>query len=137
MSETGELKGLRGWLILVGIGVVFSPLRLLMTYVPLYTGILNDGTWEVLTSPGSSAYNPFWGPLLVGEMAYNGVMVVLSIVLIYLFFSKHYLFPKVYIALVAVSLVFIPLDAWLVTRILPGEPMFDPQTTKEPLNNAA
>ena len=30
-----------------------------------------------------------------------------------------------------VSLVFIPFDAWLVTFILPDEPIFDPETKKE------
>ena len=29
------------------------------------------------------------------------------------------------------SLVFIPADAWLVSIVLPQEPMFDPDTTKE------
>lgn len=58
-------------------------------------------------------------------------MVVASICLIYLFFLKHYLFPKLYIGIVAASLIFIPLDAWIVTRVFPGTPMFDPDTTKE------
>jgi hypothetical protein len=30
MSNDDELKGLGGWLILVGIGVVFAPIRLLV-----------------------------------------------------------------------------------------------------------
>ena len=58
-------------------------------------------------------------------------MVLASVYLIYLYFSKHYLFPKVYIAIVAISLVFIPLDALLATFVLPDEPMFDPDTTKD------
>ena len=72
-----------------------------------------------------------WGPMLIGEIVFNAIMVIACIYLIYLYFSKHYLFPKVFIALMVVSLVFIPLDAWLVTFILPDEPMFDPDTTKE------
>lgn len=131
MSNGKELKGLGGWLILVGIGVVIAPIRLLATYIPIYKPIFEDGTWEALTTVGSEAYDPLWAPLLVGEIAYNSIMVAASLYLIYLFFSKHYLFPKVYIALVAVSLVFIPLDAWLVTKVLPNVPMFDPETTKE------
>ena len=131
MSNDNELKGLSGWLILVGIGVVIAPIRLLVTYIPIYTPIFEDGTWEAVTSVDSESYNPLWGPLLIGEIAYNSIMVAASLYLIYLFFSKHYLFPKLYIAIVAVSLVFIPLDAWLVTKALPTEPMFDPETTKE------
>ena len=131
MSNDNELKGLSGWLILVGIGVVIAPIRLLVTYIPIYTPIFEDGTWEAVTSVDSELYNPLWGPLLIGEIAYNSIMVAASLYLIYLFFSKHYLFPKLYIAIVAVSLVFIPLDAWLVTKALPTEPMFDPETTME------
>lgn len=131
MSNDNELKGLGGWLILVGIGVVISPIRLLVTFIPSYKPIFEDGTWEALTTVSSEVYDPLWGPLLIGEIAYNSIMVAASAYLIYLFFSKHYLFPKIYIAIVTVSLVFIPLDAWLVTKVLPTEPMFDPETTKE------
>jgi hypothetical protein len=131
MNNNDKLKGLGGWLILVGIGVLIAPIRLIATFVPIYTPIFEDGTWEALTVVGSETYNPMWGPLLIGEMTYNSIMAAASIYLIYLFFSKHYLFPKAYIAILLVSLVFIPLDAWLVTKILPNESMFDPETSKE------
>ena len=129
--ENNELKGLSGWLILVGIGVIFSPIRLLFTSIPIYKQIFEDGTWEALTTVGSEVYNSLWAPLFLGEITYNSIMVAASIYLIYLFFSKHYLFPKLYIAIVALSIVFFPLDAWLATKVLPSEPMFDPETTKE------
>ena len=57
--------------------------------------------------------------------------MAVSIYLIYLFFSKHYLFPKFYIGIVAVSLIFIPLDAWLVSFVVPNEPMSDAETMLE------
>ena len=131
MNENNELKGLSGWLVLVGIGVVFSPIKLLFTYVPLYKPIFEDGTWEALTTVGSEVYNSLWAPLLIGEITFNSLIFAASICLIYLFFSKHYLFPKLYIGIVAFSIVFILLDAWIVTKVLPSEPMFDPETTKE------
>lgn len=126
-----ELKGLGGWLILVGIGTVIAPVRILAWAIPTYKPIFEDGTWELLTTVDSPIYHVMWGPMLIGEIAFNAIMVVACIYLIYLYFSKHYLFPKVFIALMVVSLVFIPLDAWLVTFVLPDEPMFDPDTTKE------
>lgn len=131
MTDNNELKGLGGWLVLVGIGVVISPIGLLATVVPTYKPIFEDGTWEALTTVGSEAYTPFIGSLLIGEIAFNTIMIAASVYLIYLFFSKHYLFPKLYIGIVAASLIFIPLDAWIVTKVFPGEPMFDPETTKE------
>ena len=131
MTDSNELKGLGGWLVLVGIGVVISPVRLLATLVPIYQPIFEDGTWEALTTVGSEVYTPYFGSLLIGEIAFNTIIVAASVYLIYLFFSKHYLFPKLYVAIVAASLIFIPLDAWVVTKVFPGEPMFDPETTKE------
>lgn len=131
MTDNNELRGLGGWLILVGIGVVISPIRLLAMLVPTYMPIFEDGTWEALTTVGSEAYTPYFGSLLIGEIAFNTIIVAASIYLIYLFFSKHYLFPKIYIGIVAASLIFIPLDAWIVTKVFPGEPMFDPETAKE------
>ena len=76
-------------------------------------------------------FNPVLSSLLMGEMAYNAIMVLASIYLIYLFFTKSYLFPMLYIAIFSVSLVFIPFDAWLVTIALPDVPMFDSETKRE------
>ncbi len=131
MENDNELKGLGGWLILVGIGLVLAPIRILVTVVPVYAPILEEGVWSALTTPGSVAYHPLWEPLLITEIAYNSLMVAASLYLIYLFFSKHYLFPRVYIGISLLALVFIPLDAWLVTKVLPDEPMFNSETTKE------
>jgi hypothetical protein len=129
--EKKDLKGIRGWLILVAIGVVLSPIRMLAVFVPLYQEIFTNGTWEALTTTTSEVYHPMWAPLLIGELGFNALMFAASIYLIYLFFSKHYLFPKVYIILVVISLVFIPLDAWFVSFIMPEKPIFDPETLKE------
>ena len=131
MSDNNKLKGLRGWLILVGIGVVIGPFRLMYGYGPIYYSIFTDGTFQILTDTGSEAYHPLWGPLLIGEALYNSLMVLVYAYLIYLFFSRHYLFPKVYITIVVISLIFIPLDAWLGSFVITDEPMFDPDTTKE------
>ena len=131
-----NLKGLRGWLILVGIGLVFSPIKLIATYYPIFLQILTDGTWEILTTQGSVAYHPLWGPLLTGEIMFNSGMVLFFGYLLYLFFTRHYLFPKVYIIMMTISVAFIPLDAWVTTVILPNEPVFDPATTKELLRAA-
>jgi hypothetical protein len=131
MTDNNELRGLRGWLILVGIGVVLSPFRLALGYVPAYYSIFTDGTFQILTSADSAAYHPLWGPLLVGEVLFNSGMMLISAYLIYLFFSKHYLFPKLYISVVGASLIFIPLDAWLGSFVITDEPMFNHATAKE------
>ena len=131
MSNQDDLKGLGGWLILVGIGVVIGPFRLGYEYGPIYYSIFTDGTFGILTTAGTEAYNSLWAPLLIGEALYNSLMVLASASLIYLYFTKHYLFPKVYIYIIAISIIFIPLDAWLGSFVIIDEPMFDPATSKE------
>ncbi len=131
MSEVKNLQGLRGWLILVGIGVVLGPLRLMFGYAPVYYSLFTDGSFEILTTVGTDVYNPLWGPFLISELIFNLGMLLASVYLAFLFFTKHYLFPKVYIAIVAVSLIFIPLDAWFGSFVLVDEPMLDPDTAKE------
>jgi hypothetical protein len=130
VSNDNELKGLGGWLILVGIGVVIAPIRQLLAFIQIYEPLFEDGIWTTLTSVDSEAYNPLWAPLLIGEIAYNCFMVVVFFYLVYLFFSKHYLFPRVYIAVSFIALFFIPLYAWQVSNLLPSEPMIDSETAK-------
>lgn len=131
MSDKDNLKGLGGWLILVGIGVVIAPFRLAYMYGPIYYSIFTDGTFEILTTPGTEYYHSLWGPFLIGEALINSILVFASVYLVYLYFAKHYLFPKVYIAIIVFSLIFIPLDAWVGSFIITDEPMFTPEIIKE------
>ena len=131
MSQENELQGLGGWLILVGIGVVIRPLILLATTVPVFLPIFLDGTWSALTTPGSELYHPYYFPLLLGEMIFNSIMLLALFYLIYLYFSKHYLFPRFFIAIMLASLIIVPIDSWFFTLIDPSEPVFDSDTTRE------
>lgn len=131
MENENKLKGLGGWLYLVGFGIVFSSLRVLMDLLTIYAPIFSDGSWEALTTVGSEVYIPFFAPLLLVEINFNSALFLFSIYLIYLYFTKHHLFPKFYIGIVVVNAIFILLDAWLGTFLLPNEPMFDPETAQE------
>jgi hypothetical protein len=73
MSEEKNLDGLGGWLIIVGLGIIISPLRVIVQLFPLYSEMISTGSWAALTTPGTEAYNPLWAPILFGEMAINGV----------------------------------------------------------------
>jgi hypothetical protein len=123
--------GLSGWLVLVGIGVVVSPLRLayflLQTYLPMF----RDGTWETVTTPGSASYHPFWGPLLLGEIIVNSAFILMSIYLLYLFFRKSSRFPKTYVVFLIANFSFILADAFAAQVVLPDQPVLDPQTGRE------
>jgi Protein of unknown function (DUF2569) len=61
MAGERTSKGLGGWLILVGLGIIISPLRIISQVFPVYSEIISSGSWTTLTTPGSDAYNPLWG----------------------------------------------------------------------------
>ena len=124
-------SGLGGWLILVGLGVVFSPLRLLAEVPKTFLPIFEDGTYEIITTPGTEAYHPFWSTLIWGEISVNTLIFVASLYLAYLYFSKKSLFPKFYTWIAVGSLALLLLDAVLIKVVLPNEPIFAPDTIKE------
>lgn len=129
--KTNEINGLRGWLILVGIGLVFAPFRLIFTVIQTYAPIFKDGTWDKLTLIESPNYTPYFQSLMIGEMLFNLCMLIASIYLVYLFTSKSKKFPKYFIAILAVSIIAIPLDSFLVTLVFDDMKMFDEETSKD------
>ena len=119
MAETSSqapLGGFGGWLPVVGISIVFGLIGVIAnTYT--YSQIFSDGTWEALTTPGTDVYNPLWAPVIIGQLIFNSALALAYICLICLCFTKHYLFPKVCIASMAVTLVYIPLRGWVGTFV--------------------
>lgn len=136
MVEEKKLEGLGGWLILVGIGIIFSPIRTIIQILPLYTGMFSDGSWEILTTPGSEVYNPLWAPILISEMAINTALILAWGYIAFLFFSKKAIFPKYYIGILIFAFLFIIADAFSIKFLMPNEPVFDPDTIKEAMRTA-
>jgi hypothetical protein len=130
-NEEKNLEGIGGWLILVAIGIVVTPIRLIMLMMTTYPEIFSTGVWEVLTTQGSEAYSPLWAPILIGEILINSGMLLAWLYMAYLFFSKKMVFPKWYVGLAVFSLIFIIADAFAIKLVMPSEPVFDPDTIKE------
>ena len=118
-----ELKGLRGWLVLLGLGVVLTATTSVATAALVFNRIFSNGAWESFITVGSEVYDPLFASFLIWEIIYNSAIIIASLYLISFFFSKHYFFPKFYIAFVAVYLILIPLDIWLITLVLPDDYM--------------
>ncbi len=120
-----------GWLVLVGFGLIVSPIRLIWSLFPMYFEIFTNGSWEVLTTPGTDVYSSLWAPVLLAEIVLNCGLIISWLYAIYLFFQKKKAFPTVYITIAACSLAFIILDALAIAAVLPDEPLFDADTSKE------
>ena len=102
-----------------------------MQTFPQYSEMFSGGTWAVLTSPGSEIYNSLWAPLLLGEIAVNGALVLAWLFMAFLFFSKKSTFPRWYVGMLVFTLSFIVADALAVKHLLSDEPLLDPDMTRE------
>ncbi len=104
-GSTPPPVGLGGWLILVAVGLCLTPIRIaaeiLATVRPL-----NSALWHALTTPGARAYHPLFGPWIVGQLVVSSALLLWALALLYLFFAKKRLFPRLMIAfLIARALV--------------------------------
>lgn len=129
--DEDKLNGLRGWLLLVGFGIVVSPFRMIAQLYPLYTEIISNGSWALLTSPGSEDYNPAYAPLIIGEMIINVTLILCWLYIAFLFFSRRRAFPKWYIGIMAFTLIFMIGDSLYLIAFFPGVSINDPETIKD------
>jgi len=123
-------EGLGGWLILVGIGLIISPIRIAAIEFTIL-GLFFDGTWSAISNSTSEFYNPMLAAIIPLEFVLNLAFVFGFIFLIYLFFTKSDIFPRWFITIYAANLAFIFLDAVVVKVAVPDQPLLDPETTKE------
>jgi hypothetical protein len=110
-------KRIGGWLILLGIALVISPIKVGITLVKdLWPAISND-TWTVLTTPGSNAYHPLWAPLLIFEIVGNTGTIVLCLITLWFFFQKSRVTPQLIIAFLVINLILVAGDSFLSNMI--------------------
>jgi len=130
MSDSSIKRGIGGWLILVAIGVTIAPFKTAIEAVLAFKPIFAEGTWASLTTAGSALYHPGWKILLSSEIINNTILVCAYGALAVLFYKKHWLFPRLFIALQVISLLGTFVDAWALSMIMPDEPIFDAETFK-------
>lgn len=131
MKEEENIKGLGGWLILLGFSILSMPIRLMKELYSTYYSIVSERILQALFDGKSDMYDPYLGSLVLGEIIFNIFIIIFTIHLCFLFFTKNYLFPRLFIFLVILTLVFIPIDAYLGSLFFPDDPVFDEDTKKE------
>ena len=90
--------GIRGWLILPLLGLIFTPLRTGLMTVKDVLPALQPETWHALTTPGTKAYHPLWAPVIGFELAANCLIIAAAITLVWLFFRKSKRVPMLMVA---------------------------------------
>ena len=129
-GDQEPVRGLAGWLILVGLGLVLSPIIITFRLVDLYSGVFGSGAWPLLTTPGAVAYNPYWKSLVLGELLANFTLAMASIILMVLFFRRKRQFPMLYVGFVLCGLLFLVVDAFALGLVMPQQPAFDADTVQ-------
>jgi hypothetical protein len=110
-------SGIGGWLILIAIGRILSPLIILATILNTYLPVILSDKLNMLSRPGSINYSELWKPTIFFEFGYNIIVLILGVVLLFLFFGRKRIFPKAYIGLVIFSIIFSTIDVILMAKI--------------------
>ena len=118
-----------GWLIIIGIGLFLNPLFLLGNV------IRNDfpriDLVDTFSNPASPEYIPNISQFLYFEFLGNISFVILAFFLVYNFYAQKSLFPKFFITVIVLNLVFILFDIAWSTSVFPELEVFDVETTRQ------
>lgn len=116
VTDHKELKGLDGWLFILGTGLCFTSVRMIWNSIDSLSVFVN-GTWDTLTSVDSSMYIPGWETLFIGQFVVSTALILMSFFMIYLFFTKSYRFPIYYVGFLLFVLILIPIEAYFTTTL--------------------
>jgi hypothetical protein len=121
--------GLGGWLILVGIGVVLSPV-LLLSALGEFRDYFTSTTYSLVGTQFSSAWPAFVLKAIIDvSILLMTVQIVLALLLIALFFARHWLFPRMYVVLLCSEVLLLILILVLLVQLYGSDSKDVVQTT--------
>jgi len=116
-----ELEGIGGWLILVAIGLISRPFVALAGLVSIFSPyVSNPQIWQFFTEPGGRYYSAAWQPIFLFEVSFNTALIVFSVLLLVMFFSRQKTFPLTFVILLAV-IVLAGLADFTMISLVPKE----------------
>jgi len=116
-------RGLGGWLVVLGIGMVLVPFVLSFNIISTLPSFAVSN-WNALTTPGWESYHPLWAPVLIFELSAYLVLLVFSVVQLVAYLNRRRVFPGLYIVWALTGLAVAAIDEIVASR-LPGMEPFD------------
>jgi Protein of unknown function (DUF2569) len=106
-----KLTGIGGWLILVALGQIFGPIRLLVSIAQYYSTLDSNIIGKLPVT-------------FAGEAVINFFVLVLSIYTTVLFFRKSKRFPRFFVYEILAAIFLVPLDAmWIAVAASMDRPV--------------
>jgi hypothetical protein len=124
-------KGIGGWLILVVIGLIVSPLRSTYFLATNYWPLFRDGVWQQLTTPSTEAYHALWAPLIIFEIVGNLGAIALGLFTLWFLFRRSRRTPRLAIAWLTWMTAFVVIDYFAAELIPAVAAQSDTESTKE------
>ncbi len=116
-SNQENVSGIRGWLILVLIGLLISPIRILLHSYENFWPLYAESLWGEFTRQSSEFYHPAFAGVVVFEIASNAILLITGLLTLYVFLRKSRHTPLVAIIWIALGLVFAVVDTILIRQV--------------------
>lgn len=129
LAVVRRFEGLTGWLIPVGIIVVFAPFGIGLSLVWSYGELFTEGLWVELTSPESDWYHPLWKPYIIGQNVAALVLMLVWIRVARLFYGKKTLFRRTFVLVATGTLGLTCVQLLVVKVIYPEQPLLGSEDT--------
>lgn len=119
-----------GWLVLLGVGIVLAPFLVLLNLTTLWRDVFASGAFDIMSDTTSPDYDPLWPVVLVGELAFQVMMFLATLLLAASFFRRKWAFPRLYLGVNLMALTANLVDIAAVRHLLPELPLFDGATVQ-------
>jgi hypothetical protein len=130
-KKAAELKGLGGWLILVAIGVVLSPMNIVRESFATFEPLFRDNTFADISDPSSPSFVNYLTEYVYAALLINTLFVVWAILNVVWFFTKNAKFPRSFRYFLLSALTAMIGDIALSTNFTSFEEAFDATAKKD------
>jgi hypothetical protein len=122
---------LQGWFVLLAIGMILFPLRIVLFLYEDLSPAFSPVVWAMLTTPGTSAYHPLNKPVLLFELTGNCLLLAGSLVLAWLFVQRNRRYPALMAGLLGLALAFYLSDYYAAHQLPAVADQPDPDSVRD------